>query len=125
MEFKSERTSSQVFAILITIALSALLASGCSTPPVSGNTVDNNTTSSSYSNCVRLLTAQGVQYQCNMISTPNTTSYNRYTFTTSGLTGKVGTAEMETAYKAYLAGLDEASAESLKAQWDALAAASH
>lgn len=119
---QNERTSTQVFAVLVTIALSALLASGCSTPGVSGNSVDQPSTTS-YANCMRVMTSQGVTtYQCDTVSTYNTASYARYTTTKTAPASKVSAGEMQQAYATYLSSLSPEALAEMNAQWDALSA---
>lgn len=119
-----ERTSTQVFALIAALAISMMLASGCSTPVVSGNSVDTKT-SDAFVNCVLVLTPQGRQYQCYSVTTagttPATTSYTRYTYSKTGLTSKVSETEMQASYEAYLSTLSADQKEDLSAQWTDLA----
>ncbi len=117
------QTQIQIFAVIFALVFSALLASGCSTSAVSGNSVDASSESSSgYTRCVQVMTPQGRAYQCNTVSTAATTSYDRYTYTKSALTSKVSeTTEMQAAYKAYLSTLSSAELEAMNTQWAALA----
>lgn len=124
---KQERTSTQVFALLAALALSALLASGCSTPVVSGNTAESS--QSSYGTCLRVLTPQGRGTQCDTVTNPyGVFSYSQYTYSKSSLTvskssltSQVGSKEMEAAYEAYLQSLDPDVRNELNEQWEALA----
>ncbi len=120
----TQTTSTQIFAVVFAIAFAALLASGCSTQPVSGDSVNTSDTSSAYSNCYRVLTSQGrTTYQCDTVSsTYGSSSYSQYTQTKTALTSKVSPTEMHQAYETYLSSVSPQALADMNAQWNALAA---
>jgi hypothetical protein len=122
---KHGETGTQIFALVAALILSAVLASGCSTPPVQGSVNTDNTppvSYASYSNCVQVMTAYGLQNQCYATNTPTTTSYSQYAYNKAGFAAGVTEDNMQDSYKAYLATLDEGSIKELNAKWDAIVA---
>ncbi len=122
---KHGETGTQIFALVAALILAAVLASGCSTPPVSGSVNTNQTPPVSYASfvhCVQVMTDYGMQNQCYATNTSATSSYSQYTYNKAGVTVGVTEANMQASYKAYLASLDESSIKELNAKWDEVAA---
>lgn len=134
---KNGSTQSQVFALAAALILAAVLASGCSSPPVQGNTFANQTPAATsyypqtgtvpvaqaYYNCVNVMTAYGLQQQCYQVQTPYVTSYSQYSYAKTAFAKGVTDEMKQQAYASYLASVDAAAAADVKAQYDAIVAA--
>jgi hypothetical protein len=119
---KTNETGTQIIAVVAALILAAVLASGCSTPPVQGSVNRNDLPAVSYTNCVQVMTNYGLQNQCYATGTQNANSYSQYTYTRTGYAKAVSEEAKQESYKAYLASLEPAALSELNAQWDALAA---
>lgn len=142
MNTKKNETHAQIFALVAALILAAVLASGCSTPAVTGGMNDDSKPAVSYTNCIQVMTQYGAQYQCNAIgaTTGTASSYNTYTGATTVPTTTVPTytyptyiytydakrpavateKQLQDAYVDYLKTIDADSAAEMSAQWDAI-----